>query len=66
MRIFNIPTKRTMSTQSQRHGFKVENIIRKNVFKIDNQCNDTNIHNIPFDKNTLDPNENVSIKTFGV
>jgi hypothetical protein len=66
MRIFDIiPTKRTMSTQSQHHGFKFENVIRKNVFKLDNQCNDTNIHDIPFDKNTLDHNENVSIKTTG-
>jgi len=55
----------TMPNQSQSHGFKFENDVRMIVFKNDYQCNNTNKHDIPCDKNKLDPNENVSIKSTG-
>ena len=51
--------------QSQKHGFTFENEIRTKVFKLSSHGNDTNVHDIPYEKNTLDPNENISIKTTG-
>jgi hypothetical protein len=51
------------SNQSQKHGFLWENSVRTNVFKLSQHNNDTNIHDIPHYKNTLNPNENISIKT---
>jgi len=53
------------SNQSQKHGFTFENDIRKNVFMLPTQSNDTKIHDIPYYKNTLNSNENISIKTTG-
>ena len=52
-------------TQSQKHGFTWENDIRKNVFKINCESNNTDKYDIPYYKNKLNPNENISIKTTG-
>ena len=54
-----------MSNQSQKYGFIIENYIRENVFDIESQKNDINIHDIPKEKNKLNENENCSIKTTG-
>lgn len=51
--------------QSQKHGFDFENSIRKNVFKLEHESNDTNIHDIPKHLNIINNNENCSIKTTG-
>jgi len=40
-------------TQSQSHGFIFENLIRKIIFKIPEITNDTNIHDIVVDNETL-------------
>ena len=52
-------------TQSQRHGFIFENIIRTMVFNLPEHMNDTNVYDIPCSENPHDPTENVSIKTTG-
>jgi len=49
--------------QSQKHGFTFENEVRTKIFNLPKKSNDRNIHDIPFDKNKLNPNENISIKT---
>jgi hypothetical protein len=54
-----------MVNQSQKHGFVFENDIRKSVFNLPEQSNDTNIHDIPSNQNKLNSNENCSIKTTG-
>ena len=54
-----------MSTQSQNHGFIFENSIRKNVFNLPIESNNTDIHDIPKEKNKFNSNENCSIKTTG-
>jgi hypothetical protein len=51
--------------QSQKHGFTFENEIRLKVFGLPIEANDRNIHDIPADKNSLNSNENISIKTTG-
>lgn len=48
---------------SQKHGFLWENYIRKIVFGLSEEQNNTDIHDIPSYKNKFDINENVSIKT---
>ena len=53
------------NNQSQSHGFIFENEIRKKVFELQEESNDTNIHDIPCSKNKFDFNENISIKTTG-
>ena len=49
--------------QSQNHGFIWENNIRKNIFGLNIDNNNTNIHDISFSENKLNNNENISIKT---
>jgi hypothetical protein len=51
--------------QSQKHGFTFENEIRHKVFGLPSEPNDRNVHDIPAEKNKLNPNENISIKTTG-
>jgi hypothetical protein len=51
--------------QSQSHGFLFENEIRKLIFELPVETNDTNIHDIPCHKNKFNANENISIKTTG-
>lgn len=51
--------------QSQKHGFVFENEIREKVFNLCHHSNDTNVHDIPCDQNTMNPNENISIKATG-
>lgn len=50
-------------TQSQCHGFLIENEIRTKVFKLESENNNTDKHDIPAKKNKFDNNENISIKT---
>lgn len=54
-----------MSTQSQAHGFIFENEIREIVFDLRCEKNNTDIHDIPKEKNKLNKNENISIKVTG-
>lgn len=49
--------------QSQRHGFIFENIIRSNVFNINQEANSTAVHDIPCHQNIFNSQENISIKT---
>lgn len=52
--------------QSQSHGFILaENPIRELVFGIPPESNNTDIHDIPSNKNNFDSNENISIKSTG-
>ena len=51
--------------QSQLHGFVFENQIRTSVFGMTSSANDTGKHDIPKGMNSINPNENVSIKTTG-
>jgi len=51
--------------QSQKHGFIWENEIRKKIFKMNSEINNTDKYDIPCCKNILNSNENVSIKTTG-
>ena len=51
--------------QSQSHGFTFENSIRKNVFNLPIEKNNTDKHDIPKKYNKYDKNENCSIKTTG-
>ena len=51
--------------QSQKHGFVFENEIREKVFNLCHHSNDTNVHDIPCEHNTMNPNENISIKATG-
>jgi hypothetical protein len=53
------------ANQSQKHGFIIENEIREKVFNLCHHSNDINIHDIPYDQNTLNSNENISIKATG-
>jgi hypothetical protein len=48
--------------QSQKHGFTIENEIRKKVFDLEEKSNDTNTHDISKYNNKFDSNENISIK----
>ena len=50
-------------TQSQKHGFIWENEIKKAVFGIEPEQNNTDKYDVPCEKNKLDSNENISIKT---
>ena len=54
-----------MSTASQSHGFDWENDIRKKVFDLDEERNSTDKYDIPKEKNKLNKNENVSLKSTG-
>lgn len=54
-----------MSSASQGHGFNWENDVRKMVFYLEEEKNNTDKYDIPKEKNKLDKNENVSIKTTG-
>lgn len=49
-------------TQSQKHGFIFENMIREKVFDLKNNKNDTKTHDIQCAENKFDNNENISIK----
>ena len=51
--------------QSQKHGFTFENEIRTTIFGLSTEPNNTSIHDISYDTNTLNPIENISIKTTG-
>lgn len=51
--------------ENQRHGFLWESIIKSTVFGVDGKEKYTAIHDIPRSRNTLNPNENISIKTTG-
>jgi len=59
-----VPKPIITAEQSQRHGFIFENRIRE-VFRAPAEQNNTAVHDIPKDKNALNPNENVSIKMTG-
>lgn len=50
---------------SQKHGFLWENSIRSLVFKLTEESNNTDKHDIPFTKNNFNGQENVSIKVTG-
>lgn len=52
-------------SQSQNHGFRFENDIRSKVFNLPIENNNTDMHDIPKDKNKYNKNENCSIKTSG-
>ena len=52
-------------TQSQSHGFIIENDIREKCFGLEYENNNTDRHDIPKEKNKHDENENCSIKTTG-
>ena len=52
-------------SQSQSHGFFWENDIKKAVFMLDPEKNNTDIHDVPAEKNRFDNTENISIKTSG-
>ena len=56
---------KTLLSQSQKHGFVIENEIRKKVFHLHPENNNTNIHDIPCTENKYNDNENISIKTTG-
>jgi hypothetical protein len=49
--------------QSQNHGFMFENSIKKNVFELPEEDNNTEIHDIPCHLNIFNNNENISIKS---
>ena len=51
------------TTQSQKHGFTLENDIRVRVFGLKSEENNIDKHDIPKQKNKYDNNENCSIKT---
>tara|TARA_Y100000741_G_scaffold357625_1_gene335720 strand:- start:548 stop:1309 length:762 start_codon:yes stop_codon:yes gene_type:complete len=52
-------------SQSQKHGFIFENSVRNKIFNLEEEKNNTDKYDIPKEKNILDENENVSIKTTG-
>ncbi len=54
-----------MSSASQSHGFDWENEIRKDIFNLPQEANNTDKYDVPKEKNILDINENVSLKTSG-
>lgn len=51
--------------QSQKHGFTWENHIKEFIFGLPAESNNTDIHDISGEKNTLCPGETISIKTTG-
>jgi hypothetical protein len=51
--------------RSQEFGFYIENLVRTKVHGLPEKQNDTGIHDIPKEENTLDPTETQSIKTAG-
>ena len=51
--------------QSQKHGFVFENCIKETVFGIPYEKNNTDKYDVPCEKNCLNNNENISIKTTG-
>ncbi len=51
--------------QSQRHGFTFENSIRRWVFNLPSESNNTATHDIPKSSNHWNPKENCSIKSSG-
>jgi len=51
-----------MKNQSQNHGFHFENEIKSKVFHLNPNVNDTKKYDIECSQNTLNPNENISIK----
>jgi len=52
-------------TSSQSHGFIWENEIRKKVFLLPTETNNTDKYDIPCEQNSFNQNENCSIKTTG-
>ena len=54
-----------MSSASQGHGFNWENDVRKMVFYLEEEKNNTDKYDIPKEKNKLNKNENVSLKSTG-
>lgn len=52
-------------SQSQKHGFTFENDVRYSVFGLQTEQNNTDIHDVPKDRNKYNNNENCSIKTTG-
>lgn len=59
-----VPKPIITAEQSQIHGFIFENRVRE-VFRAPVEQNNTAVHDIPKNKNALNPNENVSIKLTG-
>jgi hypothetical protein len=53
--IFGLYTKMEEMKQSQNHGFKFEGMVRENVFDLQPNSNDTNIHDIPCRENKFTP-----------
>jgi len=51
--------------ENQKHGFLWESIIKTIVFGLAGKEKYTAVHDIPRSRNTLNPNENISIKTTG-
>jgi hypothetical protein len=49
--------------QSQESGFKFENLIKSYIFNLPEDKNNTDLHDIPKEKNIFDKNENISIKS---
>jgi len=64
-KILKDQVKKSNKGQSQKHGFTFENSIRKNVFDLPKEPNNTDKYDIPKDKNKYNQNENCSIKTTG-
>jgi hypothetical protein len=52
-----------MIRRSQEFGFHIENTMRTDTFKIEPKKNDTSIHDISKEENTLDNTETISVKT---
>jgi len=51
--------------QIQKHGFTFENEVRWREFGLPESSNSTSVHDIPKEDNTMNPSENVSVKTTG-
>lgn len=49
--------------QSQESGFKFENLIKSYIFNLPEDINNTDLHDIPKEKNIFNKNENISIKS---
>lgn len=49
--------------QSQESGFKFENLIKSYIFNLPEDINNTDLHDIPKEKNIFNKDENISIKS---
>ena len=52
-------------SRTQEHGFVFENEIKRKIFNLPEERNNTSTHDIPRSKNIFDSSENVSLKTTG-